>query len=405
MLPAELDATLARFVAAVDVMTTNLLELEANPTNKLLEPASLTGVTQAQVAGVRQTLLSLWEHFTEFKALVERAHTRRGTSGHLPQSRLQELEALLMGPSIALPPIDVPLDRRGLYTPSQMSVATTPDELLRSMGAAFDAVKKVVLAVDEAWRALVPRVSAAQDELAALTNLAATLAETDVSLDRVRTRVDALSRQVGRDPLAIKAEEFDQVEATLASVRARLDQLSNDRQALDRDLEHCAEQIDEIAVTIDQGEKALNETRIKVLDPEGLLAPLHRSCLTDPARGLAPWLERLRDFAREGNWRNACRGVDQWGRLADETLSAARRVAEANAAPLQLRNELRGRLDALAAKAERLGLTEDPDLSALLEQARAVLFTAPSDLVLANRLVTEYGASLTGGTPERASSS
>ena len=236
MLLAEIDATLARFMASVDVMTTNLLELEANPTNKLLEPASLTGVTQAQVAGVRQTLLSLWEHFTEFKALVERAQAMRGTTGHLPQSRLQELEALMVGPSIALPPIDVPLDRRGLYTPSQTLVATTPDELLRNMGAAFDAVKKVVLAVDEAWRALVPRVSAAQDEVTALTGLAVTLGETDLSLDRVRSRVDVLSQQVGRDPLSVTAEEFDQVEATLATARARLDQLSNDRAALDRDL-------------------------------------------------------------------------------------------------------------------------------------------------------------------------
>jgi hypothetical protein len=251
----------------------------------------------------------------------------------------------------------------------------------------------------------VPRVSAAQDELAALTNLAASLGETDVSLDRVRSRVDILGQQVGRDPLAVTAQEFDQIEATLSSGRARLDQLSNDRQALDRDLQSCAERIDEIAVALDRGEKALGETRTKILDPQGLLAPLDRSCLTDPERGLAPWLERLRAFAREGNWRNACRGVDQWERVADETLSAARRVAEANAAPLQLRNELRGRLDALAAKAERLGLTEDPDLSALREQARTVLFTAPTDVVVANRLVTDYGASLTGGPAERASNS
>jgi len=47
---------------------------------------------------------------------------------------------------------------------------------------------------------------------------------------------------------------------------------------------------------------------------------------------------------------------------------------------LDRRAELRGRLDAYRAKAERLGLAEDLNLAALHKQAHDVLYTRPTDL-------------------------
>ena len=161
---ALVDATLARFKSAVDVMTANLLDLDADPTNKLLDPASLTGTTRDQVAAARRTLASLWEHFTAFKDLVERAQKLRGNGGRVPPARVDELDTLLHGASIALPPIDVPLAVRGLYTPGQTPVATTPDQLLTSMGQAFDTAKRVIVGVDGVWRSLVPRLEALRDQ-------------------------------------------------------------------------------------------------------------------------------------------------------------------------------------------------------------------------------------------------
>jgi hypothetical protein len=397
---ADVDATLARLGVAIDVMTANLLELEADPTNKLLDPASLTGTTRDQVAAARRTLSSLWEHFTELKDLADRARKLRGNGGHVPQARVEELEALLHGPSIALPPIDVPLAERGLYTPGQTPVATTPDQLLTSMAEAFESAKHVIVAVDRIWRAVVPRLEAARGGLAAAEALAATLGEDGRSLDRTRELVDTLGQRVGNDPLAVNTAELDRAEADLSTVRARLDQLARDRDALDRDLAAGTETIEEIAALIDAGAAAIDLTRAKIANPDGLLAPLDRSCLTDPERGLTAWLERLRQLAGGGDWRGACRGIDRWEQVAADTLAAARQVEQANGAPVQARNELRGRLDALAAKAERLGLTEDPELAAVREQAQAILYTAPTDLPLAAELVAHYGASLSGTTHE-----
>jgi hypothetical protein len=395
---ADIDAMIARFAGAADVMTANLLDLEANPTNKMLDPATLTGVTRQRVTAARQALAALWEHFTEFKSLVQRARELRGSGARVPPARLQQLDDLLRGPSINLPPLEVALADRGLYTPSQTPVAMTADQLLAGMGAAFEAAKSTILAVDEVWRTLVPRLGQAEQQLEALEGLARPLGEPVGTGERTRVRLQDVSRQLANDPLSVDPGELEQLEATLSTERARLDQLGRDRATLQQDLEAAGAQLTEISQAIAAGAAALTEVQRKCVNPQGLLGALDTAHLTEPQRGLAPWLQRLRHLADGGDWRAACRGLDQWQRVAADTLSAARQVVDANSAPLRVRNELRGRLDALQAKAGRLGLTEDPALSALAEQARTVLYTAPTDLQMAADLVARYGSGLTASS-------
>jgi hypothetical protein len=399
---ADVDATLARFVAAVDTMTVNLVDLESNPTNKLLDPAGLVGVSKQRIAAARQTLDGVWGYFTAFKALVEQARALRGSGGRLAPARVAELEALLHGRSINLPPIDVPLEQRSLLTPGQTSVTASPGELLTYMDAAFGVAKSEVLAVEGVWRALLPRLGDAEHAVAELQRLASSLGEAaDPDLARMAVTTSDLGRTITSDPLAVSGGQFDGIETTLGVVRARLGELARRRDALGHDLERAAALLSELATTLGAGQSALDEARVKVASPDGLLAPLSRSCLTEEHRGLEPWLERLRRLAAEGNWKRASRGLEEWSSLAAQTLAAARTVAAANTAPLHLRDELRGRLDAFTAKAERLGLTEDPDLSALRSRARAVLYSAPADLGLAAELVTGYGAALRTGRGPR----
>jgi hypothetical protein len=393
---AEIDGTIVRFAGAVDVMTANLLDLESNPTNKMLDPDTLTGTSRQRVSAARQALASLWEQFTEFKDLLGRARQLRGGGVRVPPARLQELEDLLHGPSISLPPLDVALADRGLYTPGQTPVALTPDQLLTGMAAAFEAAKGTILAVDDVWRSLVPRLGEAQHELEAMEAVAAPLGEPVNAGERTRDRLEEVSRQLANDPLSVKPDDLERIEASLSTERLRLNQLARDRETLAQDLDAGAATVDEIAAAIATGAAALNEAQRKLLHPEGLLAALDSGCLADPQHGLGPWLQRLRQLAADGEWRSACRGVDQWQRVADETLASARRVIDANSAPLQARNELRGRLDALEAKAGHLGLTEDPGLSALREEARSVLYTAPTDLAVAADLVARFGSGLSG---------
>jgi hypothetical protein len=59
-------------------------------------------------------------------------------------------------------------------------------------------------------------------------------------------------------------------------------------------------------------------------------------------------------------------------------------------APLAVRAELRGRLDAYRAKVARLRMAEDPVLIERYDQARRLLWSAPCDLAAADRTVQRY---------------
>jgi hypothetical protein len=94
------------------------------------------------------------------------------------------------------------------------------------------------------------------------------------------------------------------------------------------------------------------------------------------------------------------RAHGQWHRLAPllDTLEAAslreleraRESLTAVTAPLAVRAELRGRLDAYKAMAARLGVAEDPELIERYDQARRMLWSAPCDLRAADYAVQRY---------------
>ncbi len=62
----------------------------------------------------------------------------------------------------------------------------------------------------------------------------------------------------------------------------------------------------------------------------------------------------------------------------------------ANRLPLDTRQELRGRLDALTAKAIAKGKVKNPLLTDLAARARQVIYSSPTDLSMAIDLVREY---------------
>lgn len=68
----------------------------------------------------------------------------------------------------------------------------------------------------------------------------------------------------------------------------------------------------------------------------------------------------------------------------------ARESLTAVTAPLAVRAELRGRLDAYKAKVARLGAAEDPLLVERYDAARRMLWSAPCDLRVAEQAVLRY---------------
>jgi hypothetical protein len=69
--------------------------------------------------------------------------------------------------------------------------------------------------------------------------------------------------------------------------------------------------------------------------------------------------------------------------------------------PLETRSELRGRLDALKAKARAYGVAEDASVAGLARQAEELLYAQPTDVTRSATAVEAYERRLTATTHAR----
>jgi hypothetical protein len=389
----ELDRTLARFHHAVEVMTANLFELENDPNRKLLATARLTGITAGRWAEASRSLSQLWQWFTLFKDVVERAMSLRGTRAKASPDVQRQLDELVNSPSIQLSAEQIPLSRRALLGPAQTTVSCRPDELLARMSEAFDQAKAVVSATAQAWNDLLPRLEHDETALADMEKLAAALGERNVpELAGIRSRLDRESAMLTTDPLSIDPTTIESMAPELAAVRRDLDELARLRDGLATQLDQARALLAEVEGAIQDGRTA-HDTAVAKIASASVPAPL------PPDAELAGRLDRVAALGADHQWRAARGQLSQWTAQATRLLGQAQQVLAANRAPLAERNELRGRLEAYRAKANRVGLLEDASVVATYEQAHQVLYNAPTDLGVAAGLVRRYQQALAAPNP------
>lgn len=110
---------------------------------------TFTGRTQTELVPAMAALEELWQNFALLSDNVKLAHSIYDNLPTFGQDeKLKEIRRLLTGPSIKLPPIQVPLEQRGLLTPAETQQAITPERLLEVLLKAFDVAVKVVARVD-----------------------------------------------------------------------------------------------------------------------------------------------------------------------------------------------------------------------------------------------------------------
>jgi predicted nuclease with TOPRIM domain len=108
---------------------------------------------------------------------------------------------------------------------------------------------------------------------------------------------------------------------------------------------------------------------------------------------LASWLERIRRAVAEGDTSESSSGeqLGRWQERAEE-IGKPILAAEAEASSLlHIRGRLRGQLGSLGEKAGELGVRERPDVDLLISQIREGLWTAPSDLAVAEKQLLTLG--------------
>jgi hypothetical protein len=394
----DLDRILAGYLQAIDTMATNMVELDGDPNRKLLAGATLTGVTKQRWDPANEAFAQMWGWFSQFKELYGQAKEIRGSKSRLPADQEAELARILTGPCVELATGQVPVAERKLLGANQTTLRCTLDDLLQRMSRAYDQVRSVTTATGQAWDELLPRLQATTAELNRLRDLAASLGETHVpELQSVRTGLDRLSATLATDPLSVDLRAADELQHTLAATGADLDRLARLRQQAAAEVDRVRSTLAALQDGIAEAQAAYEETSAKISRP--VVSP---PAALDPSIAEAP--DRLNALIGAAKWRAFRDAVDRWTATADHLLQEVHSRMEAARAPLDARNELRGRLDAYRAKASAFGLLEDTASSALYDQARAVLYTAPTDLSVAVALVDRYRKAIPLTPPSREAS-
>ena len=112
--------------------------------------------------------------------------------------------------------------------------------------------------------------------------------------------------------------------------------------------------------------------------------------VSGPPTALQEQLATAAEYRRHAQWHRLSPLLESLEQKAEDELLRARESLTAVTAPLAVRAELRGRLDAYKAKVARHGLAEDPLLIERYDAARRMLWSAPCDLRVAEQAVLRY---------------
>jgi hypothetical protein len=384
VLLAELDETRDRLRQATDTMATALMETEGDPNRALLEEVPLSGHTAARWADARAALGRLWMWFTHLQSTLARADEVRGERWKLDRTRSQELERLLIGPSIELTIDELPTSRRDDSGAGAASRQYTVTKLLDVMSPTLEKVRGVLRGVGAAWSGLLPRIDRLQSELGAIDASAESLGDSDRGdIESLRGRVMEMATSLLGDPLVVEEQAVDALESAIHAMRDDYEKVAALRNRIDDELNRARAAVNELEAAVSDCSEAQTEARRKIVGAD-------LPSLPNMDRSLNRQLHQITDLVARGQWCDVARDVANVQMRAQTLITEARRIADESRAPIKARNELRGRLDAYRAKAQQVGRLEDSDATRAYDRAHGVLYTAPTDLVTATELVEQY---------------
>lgn len=391
----KIDQLLAEWKQKIDLVSQNLLDLQSLPTYQKLTgelgfpKVKLRGMTEARVTPALAAMNDLFQHFDLLLVTVERAtELRKQVPRFLgSEQKCREIEQILTGPSIQLSVVSTPLAQRGLLSAAETTQAIAPKQLLEVMMEAFQVARDAVLAVDEAWLQLEPAIASAQTEITSLQKLADSLGQGTLSeLVLTEKKITSLRQLIESDPLSAKADFAREIQPLILRVKTTLSVLVQQRNQIQNDLVTAHQLLNQLIEFHRQAEIAFAESQEKVVDHSMLKTPLK----PEQINALSQWLARLEIKFSEGLLNPVRVGLENWTLKARESVATEEKAYAANQAPLDMRMELRGRLEALQAKALGRGLAEDAILSELAEAAKKLLYSRPTPLEQAADLITHY---------------
>ena len=387
----NVDDELARLEADAGRVSDALVELTEYNSYKLLESAPLSGTTAQRWQRMSAKIAALWDDFTAYQDVLNRAKEIRGRRIKPRPEDLAAITKLVRGDSITLSTKSVALSERTLLGPSTISETATLAQTLNRMNTEYQLAADFIAQTEEAWNRLFAAADPVQARLKQLGETARGIGDRSVNT-AVAGLIDsysALRREVFADPLGLVVQgstfngRLAEIERQIGVVAEAASHQADLRADYDRGTEHLRQLVERV----DEVEAAQRQVAQTVRD-KILLENL--PAFTTQAPALRARLGAL----------DALRAQGQWGRLTSEAailadaldaaLAAATKVEQLMSGLLERREELRGRLQAYRVRAARKGAAESQPLEAYYQTARELLWTKPCDLAASTRALSVY---------------
>jgi hypothetical protein len=391
---AQVDLLLNEWKHKVNAANQNLLDLSDLPAYQRVTgtgnpPTNLTGITQQRVAEALTAIDRLFEDMELLTATIDRARRLRQQlpSLFVSDESLQEIHHLLTGNSIQLPTIQTPLAQRDLLSSSQQLSAISPTELIDGMMSAFTVARDTLVSVDDAWTELESKLIINHQSLIDLQQLAQQLqVPVSPALTAAQTNFANLQTQIDRDPLGVSYTFDRDLVPLINHTRHELETLSQQSQWLQTEFVTARQKLAKLRELNQAAMSAQVESQIRIKHNLPMFPQLPPQDLSE----ISQWLGRLEISFQAGTISAVQVGLTNWLNKMEAYTHTAQSALTANRRPIDLRDELRGRLDALTAKALAKGKAEDPVLADLAIRGRELLYSSPTALNPATELVRNY---------------
>ena len=403
----DAEKRLAHYKSVLEQWSASLYELDEHATYQLLAAGEMYGVTGKRANHLVATAPMLWSWMGLLRQRIELVDALVDASSVF-DNRMVEIDLMLTGKNLAvsrtglsddlLSAVRGYLDREANYAASN-EIETNCDGLVELFRTAYDPLRSVVADVDAVWRDLMPRIEAATATLDRAKAVSARLNTTVPQVVMASQRLEAVRASVSDDPLSLSSNVGPDLDALVASAANAAGELERSHGSLSDDLANADSLLAELRVLRARAAAAFSEAQAKVVPEDGLIR-VPSTAVIDGQNGLA---HRSRQFSglQEGttDWREARALVDAWKHSAYRLRDQLEKALSANATPLAQRTDMRSLLRAYRVKASMIpGLPDE--IADLGQEAHDELYTAPTDLARARKLIDRFASGLNtyGGT-------
>lgn len=391
----DADHALARLGAEHEAIELSLLALRDHSGRRLLEGAELTGVTREKWATTEQVIALLWAHFDAYTHALSSARALRGRRRWPTQAELNQLTESLRGSVVTVSGGNLPEGSHTVTEPARLTESLSLEELLERMNGWCAQAMEVVSAADAVWSALPARLDLLAAEAQRVRSLARSVGvrpgahPAGDDLAALLGELSVLRDQTASDPLSFwdggrpDTSRYQRAGHDLEDIRREVEAVLHVRDDADHRLMRLRDILSRADRTLSEARNARGEVLAKI-------AACAVPAVSGPAAALYEQLATAVEYLRSAQWHRLSPLLDDLEQRADDELLRARESLTAVTAPLAVRAELRGRLDAYRAKAARHGVVEDPVLVERHDQARRLLWSAPCDLRAAEHCVRRF---------------